>query len=317
MIKNQHYVPRWYLKYFADEKGRVCVYDKAENRYFKTNISNICSESYFHAVGKSSAGKQMSQVIEFLLSVTETAHSSNVTTFLELVQGSEKIKPEDKMVVTDLFSHLFVRNKAFREEYCETYEKVLEQVEKFSGKTAAKKCVPSDAEYIKVLLTNLLRFDIISMSQDGYSLTDIKSAAKDNRIPNKYRKNNIHNIWKKGLLEKPMKVITVVDVVDTNHTFITADNPAIEQHPPFKDILGNALFDRTHLLALNHKTLVVSLPRNDSIKEKVKRKNLFDSDESLAEILFYNASIFHKATRFVFGKTEKQLSSVKYIAKNL
>ena len=304
------------MKRFADEEGRVCVYDKVENRHFKTNISNICSESYFHAVGKSSAGKQMSQVIESLLSSTEAAHSGNVTTFLGLVQGSEKIERKDKMVVTDFFSHLHIRNKTFREEHCETYEKVLEQVERLSGKTVAKRHIPSNAEHIKVLLTSLLGFDIISMWQDGSSLSDIKSAAEDNKIPNKYRKNNIHNIWKNGLLVKPMKVITVVDVVDTNHTFITADNPAIEQYPPFKDILGNTLFDRTHLLALSHKTLIVSIPHNDNIKEKVKRKNLFESNENQAEILLYNAFIFSKATRFVFGKTEEQLSSIKYIIEN-
>lgn len=44
---NQHYVPRAYLKNFAEKKGKeffVDVFDKNDSRYFKTNIKNICSE---------------------------------------------------------------------------------------------------------------------------------------------------------------------------------------------------------------------------------------------------------------------------------
>jgi hypothetical protein len=44
---NQHYVPRSYLKNFAEQRGKeffVNVYDKLENRFFKANTRKICSE---------------------------------------------------------------------------------------------------------------------------------------------------------------------------------------------------------------------------------------------------------------------------------
>lgn len=50
---NQHYVPRVYLKNFASKKGKeyfVDVYDKQEDRFFKTNIKNICAEVDFYTL---------------------------------------------------------------------------------------------------------------------------------------------------------------------------------------------------------------------------------------------------------------------------
>src|SRR6478752_10280578 len=50
---NQHYVPRVYLKNFAKAKGRdyyVNVYDKINDRYFETNIKNICSETNLYTL---------------------------------------------------------------------------------------------------------------------------------------------------------------------------------------------------------------------------------------------------------------------------
>jgi len=44
---NQHYVQRSYLKNFAAQKRKgyfVDVYDTEKDRYFNTNIKNICSE---------------------------------------------------------------------------------------------------------------------------------------------------------------------------------------------------------------------------------------------------------------------------------
>lgn len=44
---NQHYVPKAYLKNFSTKIGKgfyVDVYDKHKDKYFKTNIKNICSE---------------------------------------------------------------------------------------------------------------------------------------------------------------------------------------------------------------------------------------------------------------------------------
>lgn len=43
-VKRQHYVPRFYLNYFADNKNQVWVYDKEIRKAFQTSIINIACE---------------------------------------------------------------------------------------------------------------------------------------------------------------------------------------------------------------------------------------------------------------------------------
>lgn len=48
VVKNQHYVPQFYLKNFANKNDQVYVFDKHDQKVFKTSIRNIASESYFY-----------------------------------------------------------------------------------------------------------------------------------------------------------------------------------------------------------------------------------------------------------------------------
>jgi hypothetical protein len=63
---NQHYVPRVYLKNFGEKKGTeyyVNVYDKQKDKYFKTNIKNICSETDLYTLDETN------QVAKHILAV--------------------------------------------------------------------------------------------------------------------------------------------------------------------------------------------------------------------------------------------------------
>lgn len=50
-VKAQHYVPRTYLKYFADEE-RIWIFDKVQRRSFQNSISNVAQERFFYDVGE-------------------------------------------------------------------------------------------------------------------------------------------------------------------------------------------------------------------------------------------------------------------------
>lgn len=47
-VKNQHYVPQSYLKYFTNDKDQVFVYDKDTDKEYIQNMRNIASERYFY-----------------------------------------------------------------------------------------------------------------------------------------------------------------------------------------------------------------------------------------------------------------------------
>lgn len=50
-VKAQHYVPRTYLKHFADEE-RIWIFDKVQRRSFQNSISNVAQERFFYDVGE-------------------------------------------------------------------------------------------------------------------------------------------------------------------------------------------------------------------------------------------------------------------------
>ena len=48
MVKNQHYVPRFHLRKWADGKNEIWVYDKADDLIFQRNIKKVAAEEYFY-----------------------------------------------------------------------------------------------------------------------------------------------------------------------------------------------------------------------------------------------------------------------------
>ena len=47
-VKNQHYVPRFYLKYFTFNKNQIWVYDKSNRRKYISSLENVACENYFY-----------------------------------------------------------------------------------------------------------------------------------------------------------------------------------------------------------------------------------------------------------------------------
>lgn len=50
-VKRQHYVPRFYLKQWANSNQQIIVLDKSNNRHFTNNIQDVASAKYFYDGG--------------------------------------------------------------------------------------------------------------------------------------------------------------------------------------------------------------------------------------------------------------------------
>ena len=50
MTKKQHYVPRFYLERFSDDKNFVHIYDFKQNKYFKSKPEEICLQNCLYEV---------------------------------------------------------------------------------------------------------------------------------------------------------------------------------------------------------------------------------------------------------------------------
>ena len=47
MVKNEHYIPKFYLERFS-KNGKIFVYDLINDKIFPTNIRKVGSKNYFY-----------------------------------------------------------------------------------------------------------------------------------------------------------------------------------------------------------------------------------------------------------------------------
>lgn len=114
IVKNQHYVPRFYLNYFVNEIGRIFVYDKFTLTSFAANPTGIASEGYFYDIIK---GKH--QVIETVLNAKfEIPFSNFLPIFIGKLENHQhfKVKKFEKEAIAAFLSYQYIRTKRFREE---------------------------------------------------------------------------------------------------------------------------------------------------------------------------------------------------------
>src|SRR5271166_6842894 len=77
-VKNQHYVPQFYLKGFSADGKNVFVFDKVAKKSFKTGVAKIGSEQLFYELPPGPSGSDDSQVVEKAFSVLEAGYSNAV-----------------------------------------------------------------------------------------------------------------------------------------------------------------------------------------------------------------------------------------------
>lgn len=176
MVKNQHYIPQFYLKRFGTN-SKIDVYDIKNNKYIeKTNISNFACEKYFYDIDltkiedelkifKNSPGINISdtlynetlknpQLIEETLSKLE----SKMSTYLnEIEKDYSLINNEDFLSIF----FIFMRTSAIRTSgYRSQLEKITTQTTDWLKKAGVKNCsnYPLDVDPIELAKIEQLKY---------------------------------------------------------------------------------------------------------------------------------------------------------------
>lgn len=109
IAKNQHYVPRFILKRFAERKDQIWVFDKQTKKKFKTNIKNIAAETGFYDF--------TFEDIELTYEPSLGHVEGNVSVLLKKIARNETlsvISPEERAVLSSFFALQFVRTPQWR-----------------------------------------------------------------------------------------------------------------------------------------------------------------------------------------------------------
>lgn len=141
-VKNGHYVPRSYLKYFANKKSKdnyqIYVFDKIDKKGgFPTNTKNVASEGYFYNLPldlmPNSELLNNEQIIEdfFSQSIEGRFESllNNIRTRYTLSPNPnqrEAITNKEKVELSFLFTFQYLRTKDFRETYLTGQDKFIQ-----------------------------------------------------------------------------------------------------------------------------------------------------------------------------------------------
>jgi hypothetical protein len=114
VVKVQHYVPQFYLNYFANGNNRIFVYDKFDLKTFASNSRGISSEGYFYDLIDGEV-----QTIEKVLNAKfESAFSNFLPEFLQKLDNHKhfRLKRYEKEEIASFLSYQYIRTKRFREE---------------------------------------------------------------------------------------------------------------------------------------------------------------------------------------------------------
>ncbi len=131
--KNQHYVPKFYLRRFCDVAEQVHVFDKASGASFLTNVQNIAAENHFYDFPDGIDEIPDRQVGEKFLSSLEDDFADAVS---ELVDGipikARRLDLRKKWIHKRLREPLALflaiqaaRTKEAREQFLEMAEKTM------------------------------------------------------------------------------------------------------------------------------------------------------------------------------------------------
>lgn len=216
-VKNQHYVPQFYLKYFANSNEQLHVFDKFSRKSFITNVCNIASERYFYdlpvelipndmkdefsGVDKQELEKVFARIENYCKNVFDilitTYNLGNPNRFYEMNIITDKIRTE----MSFFMAIQLLRTKEFREFIVESHEKVY-----------------------KALIDRIAINEI-----EGYSPEAFRLEVKKEMEPVLHAQILIDNKTVEEIACILMNHIWLVGVNTTGKSLYTSDNPIVRK----------------------------------------------------------------------------------------
>lgn len=285
---NQHYVPRCYLKNFAEQRGKqfyTYVFDKVADRQFQTNIKNICSEIDLYTLD------QDNQISDDLL-IIERLYSDGIEpTFLK---AYDILVNNDVFFVTDLqrveiligILQFYIRNPSFLNRGMAAHKSNVNQLFHKAKNEGAKGISYLDEDF----------------SFKEWDLDMILKYFTD-RITREFKEKHISILSEIGTFHENAKF--EICVIKDDSEFMTSDNPLIMNDPINMD------FDliqksKEFIIPLNRKIALKLYHDNSKNRNEIYR--CYIPNGSVASI---NETIVEQASRFVICKPELLLKHSK------
>jgi hypothetical protein len=275
---NQHFVPRAYLKKFAaKERGHyfVDVYDKKEERFFKANIKNICSEIDIYTLSEQNSFTKDLLIIEKIYANgIEPLYTKAYDVLTN--HNAFTISPIMRAEIIIAVFQFYIRNpRVLKRSLAHHKEEILKHC-KIAKENGSKGVTYLEEDFS---FREFSELDIINFFEK--KVTD---EFKEKHIGGLGEISNFHE-----------HAIFEVNVINDESEFITSDHPLVLQdyvrfddHPLYKS--------KTFILPINKKTALILYHDNNKSTGQIYR--CFIPNLSVATI---NKLIIEQSTRFVIA----------------
>jgi hypothetical protein len=117
MVKNQHYVPRFYLKNFLNEEEKFWAFHKDNRKLFLTNPKGIANENYFYDQLQFDADLGIEQPVEKYLGEVEALFAPFLDYLLKAIDNREitRLSEDMRAIICDFVMFQIIRTKEHRE----------------------------------------------------------------------------------------------------------------------------------------------------------------------------------------------------------
>lgn len=126
--KNQHFVPRSYLKRFTHDGSQTYVFDKVKKLTFPSNINKIASGKYFYNLPQEINSNVDPFLIEKVFSQLETKYGNLLAEIIDGITVRRGITKNQKQNLAIHLGVQILRTREFRDSYIELSKKAREAI---------------------------------------------------------------------------------------------------------------------------------------------------------------------------------------------
>lgn len=302
ITKNQHYVPEFYLRKFANSNGKLEILDcKRRKVVTPRSPKSVCNEEYYYS--ESNQLDEVSQVLEKEFQRIESGVSKVYDDIAGKFINFEQITENDKILIATFMSLQYLRGPYMRKQVQRMNEQMVKKITKLQfGSPHIHKFFDQHEKESGEKLTEQQRNDVVEFAQKGEYRVEMGNAAHLNLIGKMEGFRNF--LFAKEWL---------VYISKSNKKFIISDNPVAELFPEWTGKLsyGPSFLQRTHQFSMTPDILIIATdPRNPPAIGEIKRKTLFDNIEHNAKILELNFQHLRNATAYAYARDKNSLQDI-------
>lgn len=294
---DQHFVPRFYLKNFANDDNNLTALDIKNSRLSGTRHYSAFGYEKFYYAATTGVHDDLSQQVEYWLQSFEDVIARELPRIISVIMDNKQFTEEDKYLIAVFMALTWMRTPSMREQLNKTYTELHKKIMGFAAPQRVKAFISDTGTE----LTDSEKEAVIDMMQSGNY--DLKF-------------DNIHHLQfmtrelgvdGPGFSNMFRAQRWILHIAKGNERFVTSDSPVVEWYPPPKHFYdGGTFLQRDKFFSLTPEIMIeLKTPFGSN---KVKRKTHFASSDT--EIAIFNRLLIDNAIQYVYSGDRQMLQLI-------